>query len=87
MSKEKSKHGDGYIVFGSRDRDRYKMLVNIIVSNRYSFTTQMHVCNLNREKEAPGHHFHSILPLPKCKIRFFQIEGFVYYPYLYIRAG
>ena len=28
----------------------------------------------NREKEAPGYHFHSLFPLQKCKIQFIQTE-------------
>ena len=33
------------------------MLFGILVSNIYVFATQLHVCNLNREREAPVYDF------------------------------
>ena len=38
-------------------------------------TRQTDIClEPNREKEAPGHHFHSLFPLQKCKIQFIQTK-------------
>ena len=72
--KMQSKHGDRYHVLGTRqllNRDRYNVLFGMFVSNRY----QTDIClEPNREKEALGHHFHSLFPLQKCKIQFIQTE-------------
>ena len=47
---------------------------------------QTDIClELNREKEPPGHRFHSLFPLQKCKIQFIQTEVSVWYLHLYIR--
>ena len=60
MSKVNSKYRDRHTVLGTKllaNRDRYKMLFGVLVTNRYAFATQIFVWSLNREKEGPGHHF------------------------------
>ena len=57
--------------------DIRKVMFEILVSNRYLFAKQIHVCNLDGDKEAAGHHFHYILHFQTCKIWFVQTEGSV----------